>query len=69
MLVDSDEGATRTGVLKGKLRYMAPEQVGGADINRRSDLFSVGVMLWEDRERRVSPVVHTLRARYMLLGR
>ncbi len=46
-ITDSDEGATRTGVLKGKLRYMAPEQVGGGPLDRRSDLFSVGVMLWE----------------------
>ncbi|HTV20109.1 MAG TPA: protein kinase, partial [Polyangiaceae bacterium] len=46
-VVGSDEGATKTGVLKGKLRYMAPEQVSGGDLDRRADLFSVGVMLWE----------------------
>ncbi len=38
---------TRTGVLKGKLSYMAPEQAGGEPPDGRSDLFSVGVMLWE----------------------
>ena len=38
---------TRVGVLKGKARYMAPEQVAGAVIDRRADLYSVGVMLWE----------------------
>lgn len=39
--------ATREGQVKGKLAYMAPEQVMGQDIDRRSDIFSAGVMLWE----------------------
>ena len=38
---------TRTGVLKGKVPYMAPEQASGQSIDRRADLFSIGVMLWE----------------------
>jgi serine/threonine-protein kinase len=38
---------TRTGVLKGKLSYMAPEQAAGEPPDGRSDVFSVGVMLWE----------------------
>jgi serine/threonine protein kinase len=38
---------TRTGVLKGKVAYMAPEQSAGQPIDQRADLFSVGVMLWE----------------------
>jgi len=38
---------TRTGVVKGKLTYMAPEQVMGNPVDRRADIFSVGVMLWE----------------------
>jgi eukaryotic-like serine/threonine-protein kinase len=38
---------TRAGVLKGKARYMAPEQITGAALDRRADIFSVGVMLWE----------------------
>ena len=35
------------GIVKGKLRYMSPEQMSGDDIDRRADIFSVGVMLWE----------------------
>jgi serine/threonine-protein kinase len=38
---------TRPGALKGKLAYMAPEQLRGATLDRRADLFAVGVMLWE----------------------
>ena len=33
--------------IKGRLAYMAPEQVAGLAVDRRADLFSVGVMLWE----------------------
>jgi serine/threonine-protein kinase len=38
---------TRMGVLKGKISYMAPEHARGDNVDRRSDIFSVGVMLWE----------------------
>jgi eukaryotic-like serine/threonine-protein kinase len=38
---------TATGVIKGKLHYMPPEQIAGEGIDRRSDLYAVGVMLWE----------------------
>jgi serine/threonine-protein kinase len=38
---------TRTGVLKGKVPYMAPEQLDGKDVDRRADVFAVGCMLWE----------------------
>jgi serine/threonine-protein kinase len=43
---------TDTGVLKGKVRYMAPEQVTGKPIDRRLDLFAFGVVLWEMLARR-----------------
>jgi len=38
---------TRTGVIKGKLAYMAPEQAFGKPVDRRADVFSIGVILWE----------------------
>ncbi len=38
---------TADGVIKGKIAYMAPEQLLGTETDRRADLFSVGVVLWE----------------------
>jgi serine/threonine protein kinase len=38
---------TQSGVFKGKISYVAPEQAGGDPIDARADVFSVGVMLWE----------------------
>jgi len=39
--------AGKVNKLEGKLAYLSPEQVRGADVDRRSDIFSLGVVLWE----------------------
>ncbi len=38
---------TQAGILKGKFGYMSPEQVRGLPIDRRSDIFAVGIVLYE----------------------
>lgn len=38
---------TEPGILKGKLGYMSPEQALGAPLDRRSDLFALGIVLYE----------------------
>lgn len=38
---------TRDGQVKGKWAYMSPEQVEGIDLDRRSDIFAAGIVLWE----------------------
>ncbi|MFL5310474.1 MAG: protein kinase domain-containing protein [Myxococcales bacterium] len=38
---------TQSGILKGKFSYMSPEQVRGGPVDRRSDVFAAGVLLWE----------------------
>ncbi|HMA97476.1 MAG TPA: serine/threonine-protein kinase, partial [Polyangiaceae bacterium] len=44
--------STRDGIIKGKLGYAAPEQCLSQSIDGRTDVFAVGVMLWEAIARR-----------------
>jgi len=49
---------TAAGILKGKFPYMAPEQARGEPVDARTDLFALGIVLWE-----------TLAGRYLFRGK
>jgi hypothetical protein len=39
--------STRDGQVKGKIAYMAPEQISSDHVDRRCDIFAMGALLWE----------------------
>ncbi len=38
---------TKTNLIKGKISYMSPEQVSGKPLNKQTDIFSLGIVMWE----------------------
>lgn len=44
---DRSQGNTQAGLIKGKLRYMSPEQMSADKLDRKTDIYAVGVLLWD----------------------
>jgi len=61
---------TKVGMLKGKLNYLAPEQVKGFTPSIQSDLYAIGVQLWEAAagRRRWQDVPHLTIFRHLMSG-
>lgn len=47
METHADAGLTRTGMLVGSSDYLAPEQAEGRPVDGRTDVYSLGIVLWE----------------------
>jgi serine/threonine protein kinase len=45
--INKSQESTKAGSLKGKVSYMAPEQCAGLSVDRRSDVYSLGIVLFE----------------------
>ncbi len=62
---ESQMETTRAGTLKGKFGYMSPEQAEGQTVDLRTDIFSLGIVLWEllanDRLFMANNEINTLR--------
>ena len=39
--------STDPGVVKGKFSYLSPEAASGREVDRRADIFAIGILLWE----------------------
>lgn len=44
---ETESEETKAGTLKGKFSYMSPEQAEGQSIDPRTDVFALGIVLWE----------------------
>lgn len=44
---ERENAETKAGTLKGKFGYMSPEQAEGVPIDQRTDVFALGIVLWE----------------------
>ena len=45
--VDDSTQETRAGMVKGKISYLSPEQARAQPVDRRTDLFALGIVMWE----------------------
>jgi serine/threonine-protein kinase len=59
--------ATQKGMVKGKIGYGAPEQFFGDGVDRRADIYSVGIMLWEALARKRRKLADTPAASFQAL--
>ena len=62
---------TQAGVIKGKVNYMAPEQLRAEPVSVHSDLYAIGVQLWEAAagRRRWQGLPETAVLRYLISGK
>lgn len=46
-IAKTHDSGTQAGIFKGKFAYTSPEQIRGEGIDRRADIFTAGILLWE----------------------